>query len=493
MENSFQHFQEMINEVKALNEKHLDEAKRFGKDNEEKKSLKTIKTEDEAREDVLDSIPGYEPAEVNRQTANTLPFHLADKEGIRDKMTKPMTGYGFVESEKIGDNVFDATTACSIGTRSGEQVVVDQPVDQLATTGANVKDFEFIQMKDLSLNELPEVSMENENEVISSPNISNEVNMNLAGQLSERNEIHMVECGQTAHYYESSPRPLSVIAEETRISDDELSEGVLEEDLEISNVHEDNEHQIRKSLSHAEGTDDDYFTDFDRQCQEELQDLGLLRDVVGSELKQSFSRLGDHSKPKHILMDPSPYCSHESPPQNIEEQHELRAVNVELIRERESDDRQHAGGTLTSVEASKKFGVHVDLPTFGERSSTSDPSSSAPTMNDVVLSGMSSLSLSQSDDSSRSATSLQEAFRKNRPQFFRHSQDRVLRAKRGRHLHSPFKGKQDAAANMQESETAAVNKRVAAEGKSFISVVPNSEKDVLKSPGRLRLFASYVK
>ena len=470
MENSFQHFQEMIDEAKALNEKYLDETIHPGKVNVEKRSsLENIKKKDDAKEGDLDNIARSKEYRITRQTDESSSGVLAESQGISDNISDPMaydTGGKFREPVLLIDQ----------GSHKEDQDLLEDVL------GPNEENFKFTQMKDFARSEKSTISRENESRTVTSPMISNQEDLNLGVQ-SPENEMLAVEHEQSPSYYGSSPRALSVIPEETRISDDDLSEGVLEDEdhnFGIPNKDEYNKHQVEELLSCVARTDD-YFTDI-RHGDEEFHNYGEMRDFVGSETRQSFSPPGNYTpQPTHTSLNYFPYRSHEqtvtqppiTPPHSSDERRQSHAGKIQLSPERQSWGNLAPGGIITSAEASKKFGLHVDLPTT-EKRSYNDHSSSSTSMNDVVLSGMSSLSLSQTDESSTSGLSLQEAFRKSRPQFFKHSQERFLRAKEARYRHSPVTKKQDTADDSQD-KTPEITKHKTPETTSSISK-PSSEK-----------------
>ena len=458
----------MIDEAKALNEKYLDETQHSRKVGVEKRiSLENIKKKDDDKEGDLDDFARRKEYRLTNQTNETSPGQPAEGQGIVDDISDPMA---YDTGDKFNQR----------SHKEDEDLLKDLP-------GPNEEN-----MKHFARSEEGAVSRGNESRIFkdTSPMITNQENLNVEVQ-SPENEMFVVEHEPSSIYYDSSPKALSVIPEETRITDDDLSEGVLEEEdhnIEMPNMAAYNEHQVKAPLSHVAQTDD-YFADITRHSDEEFQNYREPRDFVTSESRQSFSPPDDYTQPTHKSPSYFPYRSPQqtltpSPttPHSSEERRQSHADEIQHTPERQSWGNPVLGGIMTSAEASKKFGLHVDLPTT-EKRSYNDPSSSSLSMNEVMLSGMSSLSLSQTDESS-SGLSLQDAFRKSRPEFFRHSQERVLRAKEARYRHSPVKP--DTTDDDQQDPE--IIKHKTPEAISSISSKPSSEKNIEKqSSGKVLL------
>ena len=455
MESSFQHFQEMIDEAKSLNEKYLSETRHSKSGDVEKRS---------SVENLKEKGVGKEGEEfgLNNQTNKTLLSNPEEDQG-----------------------------SSSIGDKSHEPVVLNLSIhseDQRLSKSMqepNGENFKFTQMNDFAFSEeRSSISEENESRMYSSPMISNQENHGVRVQLSE-NGMYGEEHRPMSSYCDNSPKALSVIPEETRVSDDDddLSEGVLEEedrDFEIPNIAAFSEKQRKAPLTGMAQTND-YVTDIDSHGDDGIQDYEELRDFVGSESRTSFSLPNGEIQAMHTSPNYLRYHSPEQPtttPHNSEELHKTHSDKIQYTPERQSQENLTPGGIITCAEASKKFGLHVDLPTT-EKLPYNDYStgSSSLSQNDVVLSGLSSPLLSKTDESSTSGLSLQDAFRKRRPEFFKHSQERILRAKEARYRDSPVKKKQDIYDNQHDSERM---NHGTPEGTLAVALKPSSEKSVEK-------------
>ena len=458
MESSFQHFQEMIDEAKSLNEKYLSETRHSKSVDEEKRSsIENIKEKGVVKE--------------GDDTPRSIEFGL-DNQTNETSFSEPEEDQG---RSSIGDK-FHEPVLLNLGIRKEDQRVLNNMPEP---SGEN---FKFTQMSS--------ISEENESRMYDSPMISNQENLSVGVQLFE-NEMYGEEHRAMSPYYDSSPKALSVIPEETRVSDDDLSEGVLEEedhDFEKPNMAALSEYQHETPLTSIAQTND-YVTEIDLHDDDEIQDYDEPREFVSSESRKSFSLPNDEIQEKHTSPNYLPYYSPEQPTTTPHNSEELDSDNIQYTPERQSWENLTTGRIMTSAEASKKFGLHVDLPTT-EQLPYNDFStgSSSPSHNDVVLSGLSSLSLSKTDESFTSGLSLQNAFRKSRPEFFKHSQERVLRAKEARYRDSPVKKKQDTNDNRHDPERM---NHVTPEGTSSIVVKQSSEKSVEKKSGRL--FAHHVR
>jgi hypothetical protein len=441
MESSFQHFQEMIDEAKSLNKQYLSETRHSENvDVEKRSSIENTENKDVAEGG--DNIPRSEEFSMNNQANETSHGESEEDQG-------------------------HSSSTCEV---FHEQV--------------SHRDDQYL-LENLSRGEeRSRISEENESEMFSPSMISNQENLSMGVQQFE-NRMYEVQHEPMSSYYDSSPKALSVIPEETRVSDDDLSEGMLEEedfnDFEIPTMASYTEQQTKAPLTRIAQIND-YFTDIIRQGDDELQAHEEPGDFISSESRKSFSLPNDDmDEPTHTSPSYLPYRSPEQPtasPHNSEEMHRTHSDKMQYTPEMQSWEKLSPGGIMTSAEASKKFGLHVDLPR-AEQLPYIDHStgSSSLSMNDVVLSGLSSLSLSKTDESSTSGLSLQDAFRKSRPEFFRHSEERVLRAREARYRDSPVKKKQENDDDRHDPER---TKHGATQGTSSIVSKPSSEKSVGK-------------
>lgn len=395
MESSFQHFQEMIDEAKALNEKYVEETKYSRKDDLNKKgSLEITEKKADAEEGYLVYTPrDKEGRQISGQINETSPGQLTEDQG------------------NTSDNI-------------------PNPV-------AQDSDGEF--------------HPNGESRMLTSQMVLNQGNLDVVVQ-SPGNEMFAAKHEPPPCHYGSSPRALSVIPEESRVSDDDddLSEGMLESDeyhIEMPSIVANNEY-------HEEEPELDYSTGIFRHGDEEFQKYEESRNFVDLGSGESITPSDHFTQSLHTSRN---YFQNFSSPEGIlkrspEDRHQVREDNVQDTYKNQSWGNLAAGEIMSSAEASKKFGLHVDLLTTEQRS-YHEPSSSSLSTNDVVFSGLSSLSLSQTDESSTSGVSLQEAFRKRRPEFFKHSQERIQRSKQARRQPSPDKKLQDKHAVDDQSRT----------------------------------------
>ena len=419
MEHSFQHFQEMIDEAKALNEKYLDETKDSRNVGVGKRSFMK---DDDVNDSEVENIPKNEEFRPTRPSNDTSPSHslLVENKGIMDSISEPI-------ASDIGDGSPKNITSDQGTSNDNQYISVDTPRD-------NEDNFEFIGIKDFAYCEGGE-------RLFISSMISNQENLNFQ---SPENEIF-------ADQASPSLRALSVIPEESHVSEDDLSEGILEDEDQNNDMPVYKEHQV--PLSHVEQAN----IDLEGIIHDEDQEYG---DFVASVSQQPFNPLDHFTQQTHTSLS---YFPNRSPEQDLFKQRTASHCSEP------HEDQQHGpenesfknivpGSIMTSVEASVKFGLHVDLPTAEKR--TYNDTSSDRSMNDVVFSGLSSLSLSRTDESSSSSPSLQEAFRKSRPQFFKHSQERVMRLKEARHKKLP-RQKEDCGYNQQDKIPVTVNQKTA--------------------------------
>ena len=436
MESSFQHFQEMIDEAKALNEKYVEETEYSRKDDLNKKSsLENTEEKDDVENGYLDYIPRDKKYQISGQTNEISPGQLTeDQENTSDNIPS-LVAHG-------SDDEFHESPILDQGSYKNDQnLLTDFPE-------SNVENFEL--MKHFVRNEEKAISKESESRMLNSQMISNQENPHVVVQ-SPGSEIFAAKYEPSPSHYGSSPRALSVIPEESRVSDDDdLSEGMLESDeyhIEMPSIVANNEY-------HEEEPKRNYSTDIVRHGDEEFQKYEESRNFVDLESRQSISPSDHFTQPVHTSRN---YFQNLSSPEGIlkpspEDRRQSREDNIPGTYENQPWGNLAPGEIMSSAEASKKFGLHVDLPTTEQRS-YHEPSSSSLSMNDVVFSGLSSLSLSQTDESSTSGLSLQEAFRKRRPEFFKHSQERIVRSKQARHQRSPDKKQQDKDADDDQNKT----------------------------------------
>ena len=432
MESSFQHFQEMIDEAKTLNEKYVEETKLSRKVNLTKKgSLENTEKDSDTEEGYIDNIPRDNEYQISEKKNKTSPGQLTKGQGnTNDSIATPAHD---------SDDEFDDPRILHQGSyQKNQDLLKDFPE-------SNVDNFQS--MRHFVRSEANAVPNESESRMLTFPLVSTQENLNIVTQ-SPGNDIFAPKHELSpSHYHGGSPRALSVIPEESRISDDELSEGMLESDdyqIEMPNM-------VVNGKDPEEKPELDYFTDIARHSGEDFQKYEESRSFVDPGARQSLSPLDHFTQPLHTSRNNFQNLS------SAEETFKRSPVTPSISQDRRQsseDDIQAAydnqpwqnvadnqpwqnvarSEIMSSAEASKKFGLHVDLP---ETRSNHEPSSSSLSMNDVVFSGLSSLSLSQTDESSTSGLSLQEAFRKRRPEFFKHSQERMLRSKQARYQGSP--------------------------------------------------------
>ena len=432
MESSFQHFQEMIDEAKTLNEKYVEETKLSRKvDLTKKGSLENTEKDSDTEEGYIDNIPRDNEYQISEKKNKTSPGQLTKGQGnTSDSIANPAHD---------SDDEFDDPRILHQGSyQKNQDLLKDFPE-------SNVDNFQS--MRHFVHSEENAVPNESESRMLTFPLVSTQENLNIVAQ-SPGNDIFAPKHELSpSHYHSGSPRALSVIPEESRISDDELSEGMLESDdfqIEMPNM-------VVNDKDPDEKPELDYFTDIVRHSGEDFQKYEESRSFVDPGARQSFSPSDHFTQPLHTSRNNFQNLS------SAEETFKRSPVTPRISQDRRQsseDDFQAAydnqpwrnvadnqpwqnvarSEIMSSGEASKKFGLHVDLP---ETRSNHEPSSSSLSMNDVVFSGLSSLSLSQTDESSTSGLSLQEAFRKRRPEFFKHSQERMLRSKQARHQGSP--------------------------------------------------------
>ncbi|XP_028403381.1 centrosomal protein of 295 kDa-like [Dendronephthya gigantea] len=382
MESSFQKFQEMIDEAKTLNEKYL-----YGATHpvnvavEKRGSLEAILTTDKSESDTKPKWDEYRSDEKE-------------------------TGYSFRSVHAVND-AFDDELASGHGRYKEDDGLLK-----------DIHESQKENLKSTNINEL------NRTVEFSSPLTSNQENLTDFGvQLSPN-----IMLGKEHELLQSSPRALSVIPEETRVSEDDLSEGVLEEDDKNS------ERPSSPSI---------HLSDFFRRGDEEFAGIRSLMDSPDMQSFRSQDR-GDHSEPSYRSPNYVPRRSYSLTPDGSgERQQTPKPDPTDLVKHKPdlSTKNVFPVGVITSAEASNKFGSHVNLP-LTKRRSSDEPSNTSVPSDDVILSGLSSLSLSQTDQST-SGLSLQDAFRKSRPEFFRHSEERALRVKEARYRLSPVKNKQE--------------------------------------------------
>lgn len=439
MESSFQHFQEMIDEAKALNEKYVEETKYSRKDDLNKKgSLEITEKKADAEEGYLVYTPmDKEGRQISGQINETSPGQLTEDQGnTRDNIPNPVA--------QDSDGEFHEPPILDQRSNRKYQGLLEEFPE------SNVENFEF--MKHFVVrSEEKAIPKESESRMLTSQMVLNQGNLDVVVQ-SPGNEMFAAKHEPPPCHYGSSPRALSVIPEESRVSDDDddLSEGMLESDeyhIEMPSIVANNEY-------HEEEPELDYSTGIFRHGDEEFQKYEESRNFVDLGSGQSITPSDHFTQSLHTSRN---YFQNFSSPEGIlkrspEDRHQVREDNVQDTYKNQSWGNLAAGEIMSSAEASKKFGLHVDLLTTEQRS-YHEPSSSSLSTNDVVFSGLSSLSLSQTDESSTSGVSLQEAFRKRRPEFFKHSQERIQRSKQARRQPSPDKKLQDKHAVDDQSRT----------------------------------------
>lgn len=431
MESSFQHFQEMIDEAKVLNEKYVEETKLSRKVDLTKKGSLENTEKDDTEEGYIDNIPRDNEYQISEKTNKTSSGHLTKGQGnSSDNIANPAHD---------SDDEFGGPRILHQGSyQKNQDLLKDFPE-------SNVDNFQS--MRHFVHSEENAVPNQSESNKLTSPLVSTQENLNIVTQ-SPGNDIFASKHELSpSHYHGGSPRALSVIPEESRISDDELSEGMLESDdyqIEMPNMVVNDKH-------HEEKPELDYFTDIVRHGDEDFQKYEESRSFVDPGARRSFSPSDHFTQPLHTSpsnfqnLSPAEETFKRSPvtPRISQDRRQSSEDNIQAaydnqpwrnVAENQPWRNVAPSEIMSSAEASKKFGLHVDLP---ETRSYHEPSSSSLSMNDVVFSGLSSLSLSQTDESSTSGLSLQEAFRKRRPEFFKHSQERMLRSKQARHQSSP--------------------------------------------------------
>lgn len=418
MESSFQQFQEMIDEAKALNEKYLHGTTHPVNVVVEKRgSLENLQIEDSSDSD---KKPKRNEYLVSRQT-NDSSSCLNAKE------------------KEAGDNdAFDEVSASDKGGHKENKGLLEEIHE------SNEENFKSTYTNEETRGKGRTVTSGDKIE-FSSPLTSNQENRTDIGiQLSSK-EMLDKERVQLQSYYDDSPRPLSVIPEETCVSEDDLSEGVLEEDdrnfeRPVMAVYKDDKDFESSPSRHITQTED-YFTEIVRHGDKESVYMKSLEDSPDMQLF-SGQNISNYSELSYRSPNYIPQRSYSSTPDGSEEGQQSQKLHPnpsDLIKHKPDNrslENVFPGGMITSAEISRKFGSHVDLPLTMKRSSD-EPSNTSVPSDDVILSGLSSLSLSQTDQSSTSGLSLQDAFRKSRPEFFRHSEERALRVKEARYRHTP--------------------------------------------------------
>lgn len=446
MNSSFQHFEDMIEEAKMLSEKYLRISKQAEED-PKKRSFKSVAGKEDSAEGELADLTKIVSDSFHQHQQQVLSDIRREARGNKDNFSRRLiedderTPIEVNTAKRRSEDFYKLLETIDDPYRS---TLCDSAPDCILRVGNDV--------------DVDNIQDENVEDVFSSPEHRPFTTRN-DGNLVLTTETHFMDCREeNVRSYETS-RTLSVIPEETLTNDDDLSEGIIEDDEDNPDKLNSPEHRQQDFYKPLEMVNNDDATgnghptpdvlhsqkdndvyDFPDEGSEDafnFPEHGTLTSqdkdnpLQGSAYEKTESYVSENFPDNGpVISIPCHLESHQT-----EEWCQSPEANPDLSENRSpfesySLENDPLSKLMDTSESFAKLRLQTVPSTHDDKSFLEISESSGPA-GDVVFPGH---SLSPADVSPRGniGMSLQEAFQKNRPRFVENSKQRVRAAKEAR-------------------------------------------------------------